>query len=612
MRSAIVNALTQCYSDVTSPSLNTAAFAAALNAAYAGGILDIQTVTQISAMTNQNIIYRYNGTQAGYQKGLYYYSPISSSWVLIGSEVHSVSNSSQMTDTNSIYKYTGTQSGMVQNSLYCHNGTSWVPIGSGILTASTAAQMTNVDAIYKYTGTEAGYVQNALYYYNGTDWAIVTNNAEVKELSDTVYGYENSDGYIRDDNFRSVASSVFEGKAAKPVVNNSIDLVNALSANVYYFDVTDITSVTFPKGNSSEALGNAFIDESGVVLERFVYTGATSREYTTVSVPSGAKYFVLTWWNVWVTDYNLGIYLEPGSGEHVAGLVDRVSALENAERGFLSLDDVPQVPTSTVNAMLKCAYTYIDACKNGSLSYSDGTGSSQAHGTICCSTFCRQLLQGIPYNDYKTQSASGTTESGQRFRYGYQMIGTDYYANDSTATAQKMYDTFAEIGRAYPTTNAMTGARPGDMIVFGTDVTTIRHIGLFVFRDINGVAYIMDSTPRNGDVAIKVHAWDSYYTPVGIIRPSLTEANVTLDEITASVNGTTWTADLIGYYLNLVKMDYSVTANSAVTLDSHNTFTPTKSGKDYREIVVLPSTDGEVSQTATNVNNLSVKISNYI
>lgn len=174
VRSAIISALEQCYSDVNAPSLQTEAFATALDAAYAGGILDIQTVTQISSMTNQNIIYRYNGTEAGKQKGLYYYSALSSSWVLIGSEIHAVSLIAQMTDTNAIYKYTGTQSGMVQNSLYCYNGTAWVPIGSGVLTASTAAQMTNQNAIYKYTGSETGYNTNALYYYNGTGFVPIS------------------------------------------------------------------------------------------------------------------------------------------------------------------------------------------------------------------------------------------------------------------------------------------------------------------------------------------------------------------------------------------------------------------------------------------------------
>lgn len=173
VRSSIVNALLACYSDVNSPSLQTAAFSAALNEAYAGGILDIQTVTSFNDMTNDKIIYRYNGTAAGKQKGLYYYSALSNSWVLIGSEIQKVSLLSQMTDVNDIYKYIGTESGMVQNSLYCHNGTAWVPIGSGVLNASTASQMTNTDAIYKYTGSESGYSTGSLYYYNGTAWTAI-------------------------------------------------------------------------------------------------------------------------------------------------------------------------------------------------------------------------------------------------------------------------------------------------------------------------------------------------------------------------------------------------------------------------------------------------------
>lgn len=177
VRSSIVNALLACYSDVTNPSLQTEAFEAALNAAYAGGILDIQTVTQMSAMTNQNIIYRYNGTEAGKNKGLYFYN--GTAWVLIGSEVQEVSLVSQMTDQKAIYKYIGVEAGYVTNSLYCYSGTEWVPIGSGVLEAATAAQMTNQGAIYKYTGTESGYIPNALYYYNGTEWGVLASGAAV-------------------------------------------------------------------------------------------------------------------------------------------------------------------------------------------------------------------------------------------------------------------------------------------------------------------------------------------------------------------------------------------------------------------------------------------------
>lgn len=180
VRGAIVAALEQCYSDVTNPDLNTEAFETALNEAYAGGILDIQTVTSFNDMTNDKIIYRYNGTAAGKQKGLYYFSALSSSWVLIGSEIQKVSLLSQMTDTNDIYKYVGTETGMVQNSLYCYNGTAWVPIGSGVLEAATAAQMTNTGAIYKYTGNESGYTTNALYYYNGTAWVTISANPNIQ------------------------------------------------------------------------------------------------------------------------------------------------------------------------------------------------------------------------------------------------------------------------------------------------------------------------------------------------------------------------------------------------------------------------------------------------
>lgn len=130
VRTAIVNALEQCYSDVNNPSLQTEAFETALNEAYADGILDIQTVTQMSAMTNQQIIYRYNGTQAGYQKGLYYYSALASAWVYLGSELQTASTVAQMTNQRAIYKYTGSETGYNTNMLYYHNGTSWVPISA--------------------------------------------------------------------------------------------------------------------------------------------------------------------------------------------------------------------------------------------------------------------------------------------------------------------------------------------------------------------------------------------------------------------------------------------------------------------------------------------------
>lgn len=177
VREAIASGIEQCYDDVNSPSLQSDAFATALNEAYADGILDIQTVTTIAAMTNQNIIYRYNGTETGKNKGLYYYN--GTAWVLIGSEIQQVSAVAQMTDTKAVYYFTGTATGYVTNALHVYNGSGWVPVGSGIMVASTAAQMTNTSAIYRYTGSETGYVTNGLYYYNGTDWVSIINDVTI-------------------------------------------------------------------------------------------------------------------------------------------------------------------------------------------------------------------------------------------------------------------------------------------------------------------------------------------------------------------------------------------------------------------------------------------------
>lgn len=286
VRGAIINALEQCYSDVESPSLNQAAFTAAINAAYAGGILDIVTVTQISQMTNQQIIYRYNGTETGKQKGLYYYSALSSSWVLIGSEIHSVSNSNQMTDTNAIYKYTGTQSGMVQNSLYCYNGTAWVPIGSGVLTASTVAQMTNTDAIYKYTGNESGYTQNALYYYNGTNWTEIGEAGQIDGLAELI-----GEGLIIQVDYTSIVNKGINATTGEE--NNS--LTYRSSNIIEIFDGYDHISIpwraTINTDGTPSNFGLAFYDSDNNFIsgEPFEIGSYVCRKL--VPIPSGAKYF---------------------------------------------------------------------------------------------------------------------------------------------------------------------------------------------------------------------------------------------------------------------------------------------------------------------------------
>lgn len=284
-----------------------------------------------------------------------------------------------------------------------------------------------------------------------------------------------------------------------------------------------------------------------------------------------------------------------------------------------ALSQLPPVPIFTVNAMLKCAYTYIDACRSGALVYGDGTGTSQRAGTICCSTFMRQLLQGIPYNDYLPARADGTTKSGQRWRYGYRMIGGDYFESDSTYTALQMYNKYNSDGRAFPCDYNMVDAEPGDLIVFGANVSSIRHIGMFVFRDVMGNAYIMDSniSARNGNLAIRIHkAYDHTLAdsnnPVGIIRPNLSEVYFEPSFETAQISDSAWSftgENGFGYFVDL---DYSVAANSQVTLDSENTFTPNYSGKDHRVLLIPATADGTLSGVFSGISAVVGKVSKFI
>lgn len=178
VRSAIVNAITQCYDDVTNPNLNTEAFSTAIEAAYADGFLDIQEKSTIAGMTNEKIIYRYTGTAAGY----------------------------------------------VHNGLYYYDGSAWKPIGSGIQIASTAAGMTDTNAIYKYTGSETGYVTNGLYYYNGT--AFVTIVDEI--TTDTTLTVDGgvADAKAVGDRLDTIESSISDIEDALDGIGSQIDGIN--------------------------------------------------------------------------------------------------------------------------------------------------------------------------------------------------------------------------------------------------------------------------------------------------------------------------------------------------------------------------------------------------
>lgn len=205
VRGAIISALEQCYSDVSSPSLNTAAFAAAIEAAYAQGFLDIQEKSTIAGMTNEKIIYRYTGNEAGY----------------------------------------------VHNALYYHDGTTWRPIGSGVLTASTAAQMTNTDSIYKYTGTESGYIQDALYFFDGTSWVALATTSS-RSIDDVVVTPSYEFGTIADRSATLVDSTTRIRTTDYIVTNGSMLSFSVPSGlSIYIFEYT--------KGNAFVADSNSYL-----------------------------------------------------------------------------------------------------------------------------------------------------------------------------------------------------------------------------------------------------------------------------------------------------------------------------------------------------------------
>lgn len=173
VRSAIVNAITQCYDDVTNPNLNTEAFSTAIEAAYADGFLDIQEKSTIAGMTNEKIIYRYTGSETGYiTNALYFYN--GTEWAPIGSALQAVNSSSAMTNPNVIYLYDG--------KLYYHNGTSFVLVDAPVETDKTLTTR-NVPADAKAVGQALDDLQPdvQLAYSNRPAEAKATGTA-IKEL----------------------------------------------------------------------------------------------------------------------------------------------------------------------------------------------------------------------------------------------------------------------------------------------------------------------------------------------------------------------------------------------------------------------------------------------
>ena len=364
--------------------------------------------------------------------------------------------------------------------------------------------------------------------------------------------------------------------------------------------------VSYPVFRTSVDYGSVFADADDKIVSGYYNLSSGGLETGTVydlNVPSNAKYFYAS--------IPSSLYSGDSWNVTVYGVSSSMFNCSEIE--------LPPVDINTVNAMIACGYTYVEACRNGDLEYGDvPAGSAIASGKINCSTFVRQLLQGIPYNDYLTGSTSGTSSSGKRWRFGYRAVGEDFFASNGTYTSQQIYTLYNKIGRACPCDSNMTGAKPGDIIVFGTGssatVNNIKHIAMYVGCDAVGNHYLFDAAvyDTNGYSVGVRRFTGNRHTAVGIIRPNLSvkEYPITLLNSTKGENGISFNAKK--GYAYFVAIDCKVTASTSVTITGVGTYTPVYSGIDHHVVVFIPSTEGEGQISISGVSDYKYNISYYI
>ena len=364
--------------------------------------------------------------------------------------------------------------------------------------------------------------------------------------------------------------------------------------------------VSYPVFRTSANYGSVFADADDKIVSGYYNLSSGGLETGTVydlNVPSNAEYFYAS--------IPSSLYSGDSWNVTVYGVSSSMFNCSEIE--------LPPVDINTVNAMIACGYTYVEACRNGDLEYGDvPAGSAIANGKINCSTFVRQLLQGIPYNDYLTGSTSGTSSSGKRWRFGYRAVGEDFFASNGTYTSQQIYTLYNKIGRACPCDSNMTGAKPGDIIVFGTGmsatVNNITHIAMYVGCDAVGNHYLFDAAVYDiNGYSVGVRRFTgNRHTAVGIIRPNLSakEYPITLLNSTKGESGISFNAKK--GYAYFVAIDCKVTASTSVTITGVGTYTPVHSGIDHHVVVFIPSTEGEGQISISGVSDYKYNISYYI
>lgn len=233
------------------------------------------------------------------------------------------------------------------------------------------------------------------------------------------------------------------------------------------------------------------------------------------------------------------------------------------------------VPAGTMNAMLKCAYTYTQACKDGLLVYGNGTGANQRPGTISCSTFIRCLLLGIPFGDYlpgaeATLSRSGWTDTyGYRYQHKEDLFYRDPELNQF-ATARVLYDKMVERGYLIETDYKVKDACPGDLVFLGEEgqgTESIGHVAMVIMRTQGYVYYIDASSTHESGVAIEVNRGRGFNEALfkGMCRPYMSDAVCELANGQCTVTPTEFRAPFNNTLFNAVLVEFDVDNPSTIT-----------------------------------------------
>lgn len=262
---------------------------------------------------------------------------------------------------------------------------------------------------------------------------------------------------------------------------------------------------------------------------------------------------------------------------------------------------VNRISPGTFNAMLACAYTYVDACKAGKLKYGDGTGVHQKIGEISCSTFIRQILLGIPFSDYLAGNAKWTSASATTNHYGYKM--RDYPFTDATATAKQIYDAMNDLHYVVETDSNLSNALPGDIVFLSEDGTTekIWHVMMVVARKPSH-CYVIDASSRHADWGVRVSRANTYTGVVALARPQMTHVEFELPNHESVVIENGYSCDVEPGKYNELLFEYDVVEDGSISIGSISLSNQTK-GRGASSVVLFPSLTTNSGAT-NNIENV--------